>query len=111
VRAATAEAIEARQTISIELLYSDQIGRQLTITRFGLVPAGDSWLASVLRHWYLEWDGPRPETDVLDAVDTVNRERDAAEQRAAERSVNPAAAETDGALPRGGSVEAEPRSA
>ncbi len=71
VRAA-AEAIDTRQPITVELLYTDQVGRQRTITRFGLIPAADSWLASVTRHWYLDWDGPRPETDVLAASEPCN---------------------------------------
>src|SRR5205807_3560395 len=52
---AVAEAIEAREPISIELLYSDQVGAQRTISRFGLVPAGeDTWIVSVSRHWFLD---------------------------------------------------------
>jgi hypothetical protein len=78
VRAATAEAIDAQQPLSIELLYSDQVGGQRTITRFGLTPIQDSWLVSVTRHWYLDWDGPRPESDVLAAVDVIIHEREAA---------------------------------
>jgi hypothetical protein len=93
VRAAAARAIDAREPLSIELLYTDQIGGQRTITRFGLTPAGDSWLASVTRHWYLDWEGPRPEQDVLAAVETVQHDREAAEQRAAERRERPAAAD------------------
>ena len=82
LRAATAAAIDARQPISIELLYTDQVGLQRTITRFGVVPAGDdSWLASVTRHWYLDWDGPRAERDVRAAVEVIEREREAAEHR------------------------------
>ncbi len=79
-RARLAEAIEARETFVIELLYTDQVGLQRTITRFAVVPAGDSWLISVSRHWYLDWDGPRPESLVLDAAETVMREREAAER-------------------------------
>src|SRR5262249_59991164 len=67
LRAAIAEVIDARQPIAVELLYTDQVGGQRTITRFGLVPAADSWLANVIRHWYLDWDGPRPDTEVLAA--------------------------------------------
>jgi hypothetical protein len=96
VRAATAEAIDARQSISLELLYSDQIGRQRTITRFGLTPVADSWLASVTRHWYLDWDGPRPERDVLAAVEVVQREREAAERRTGARSDVPVGDAADG---------------
>jgi hypothetical protein len=97
VRAATAEAIDAREPISIELLYTDQIGGQRTITRFGLSPAADSWIASVTRHWYLDWDGPRPERDVLEAVEVVERDRAEADDRAAARSTSSGAAGADGA--------------
>jgi hypothetical protein len=80
-RAAVAQAIDARQVLALELLYTDQIGQQRTITRFGLVPTGDRWLLSVTRHWYLDWSGPRPEGDVTRAVETIGREREAAEHR------------------------------
>jgi hypothetical protein len=82
VRIATAEAIDARRPITIELLYTDQVGLQRTITRFGLIPTADSWLASVTRHWHLDWDGPRSEQVVRAAVDTVLRDFEAAEHRA-----------------------------
>ncbi|MBV8942933.1 MAG: hypothetical protein JO240_14485 [Solirubrobacterales bacterium] len=60
IRASVAEAIEAREPLSVELLYSDQVGGQPTITRFGLSPSGgDTWIASTNRHWYLEGTGPR----------------------------------------------------
>jgi hypothetical protein len=78
LRAATVDAIEAREPISVELLYTDQIGLQRTITRLALVPTPDAWIASVTRHWYLEWDGPRPAVDMLAAAETVQREQDAA---------------------------------
>jgi hypothetical protein len=83
LRASTAEAIDARLPITIELLYTDQVGLQRTITRFAIFPTADSWLASVTRHWYLDWDGPRPQQQVRAAVDVVLRDREAAEQRAA----------------------------
>jgi hypothetical protein len=85
VRAAVAAAIDAREPLSVELLYSDQVGLQRTITRFGLISAADSWLTSVTRHWYLDWDGPRPERDVLAAAEVVQRDQEAAERRAAAR--------------------------
>jgi hypothetical protein len=47
--------------VTIDLLYSDQVGGQRTISRFTIVPAGEDqmrWLVSVGRHWYL--DGERP---------------------------------------------------
>jgi len=94
-RATTAEAIDARRPITIELLYSDQVGLQRTITRFGLVPTADSWLASVTRHWYLDWDGPRPDHEVRAAVDVLKRDWDAAGRHAATRAA--AAAPNDDA--------------
>jgi hypothetical protein len=102
VRAAVAEAIDARQPLSVELLYSDQVGRQRTITRFGVVPAADSWLASVTRHWSLDWDGPRPESDVLAAAETIQRDQEAAERRIAAQSEMADAADADGMAARDG---------
>lgn len=81
-RAAVAGAIEAGQPITIELLYSDLVGRQRTISRFGLIPAtGGTWLASLNRHWYLDWDGPRPESMTLAAAEAVIRDHEAAAQQ------------------------------
>jgi hypothetical protein len=97
LRAATAEAIDARQAITVELLYSDLVGLQRTITRFDLYPTPDSWLASVTRHWYLDWDGPRPENDVRAAVDVVLRDREAAQQHAADVPGATGAPDSDGA--------------
>jgi len=55
-----ATAIEERQPIKLELLYSDQVGGQRTISRFPLVPAGEyNSLAGAGRHWSLDTDGPR----------------------------------------------------
>ncbi len=102
VRAAVAEAIDARQPLSVELLYSDQVGLQRTITRFGIVPAADSWLTSVTRHWYLDWDGPRPERDVLAAVEVVERDREAAERRMAAQRETADAVDADGVAARDG---------
>jgi hypothetical protein len=46
--------------ITVDLLYSDQIGGQRTISRFGLIPSSDDrWLGSVGRHWNLDHTGPR----------------------------------------------------
>jgi hypothetical protein len=98
LRAATADAIDARLPITIELLYSDQVGLQRTITRFGLYPTADSWLASITRHWYLDWDGPRPEHEIRAAVDAVQYDREAAEQRAAQVPVTTVAADAEGTV-------------
>jgi hypothetical protein len=85
-RAALAERIDQRESITVDLLYSDQVGRQRTITRFSLLPAGDdSWFTSMSRHWYLDWDGPRPEAQVQVATETVLAEHEAAVRQAAAR--------------------------
>ncbi len=88
---AVAEAIDTQEVISIELLYSDQVGDQRTISRFGLVPyetqdeqgeARTEWFANVNRHWYLDRAGPRSDDQVAAAVDVVRREYEAAEELA-----------------------------
>ena len=54
------EAIEQRQPFSIELLYTDNVGGQRTISRFAIAPTGDEgWMASVGRHFYLDGHSPR----------------------------------------------------
>jgi hypothetical protein len=58
-------AISQHEPITVELLYSDQVGAQRTITRFTLVPirrddAEETLrLISTARHWYLDRAGPR----------------------------------------------------
>jgi hypothetical protein len=106
VRAGVGEAIDAREPLSVELLYSDQVGLQRTITRFAVTPAADSWLVSVTRHWYLDWDGPRPDRDVLAAVEAVQRDQAAAERRLATPSEIAAAAHGDGASAQDGATSA-----
>jgi hypothetical protein len=65
-----ADAIDAVEPILVELLYSDQVGEQRTITRFALVPytvqdtAEVTWNVAVVRHWFLDRDGPRSERDI-----------------------------------------------
>ncbi len=81
---AVAEAIEAGDLITIELLYSDQVGGQRTITRFGMAPITDPdtserhWLVSSSRHWYLDGAGPRAESERLAAAEAFARQREAA---------------------------------
>ena len=54
------EAIEQRRPFSIELLYTDNVGGQRTISRFTIAPTGDEgWMASVGRHFYLDGHSPR----------------------------------------------------
>jgi hypothetical protein len=82
---AVAAAIDAREPISIELLYSDQVGAQRTISRFGLIPAGDdAWLTSVSRHWLLDRPGPRSEEDARAAAEEILRNLEAAQSEAEE---------------------------
>jgi hypothetical protein len=83
IRAEVADAIDTGQPVTVELLYSDQIGSQRTISRFGLTPANDSWIAALNRHWYLDWEGPRPESLQLAATNAVLRDQQAAEERRA----------------------------
>ena len=57
------QAIETREPLTVDLLYSDQAGGQRTISRFTIVPAladdtRTKWLLSVGRHWYLDAEGP-----------------------------------------------------
>jgi hypothetical protein len=96
------DAIEAGERITVELLYSDQIGLQRTVSRFTLVPAGDMWLASLNRHWYLDWDGPRPGDLAQSAAETIFRDQEAAIQRrtAVEQADSPT--ETTDAADQGG---------
>jgi len=60
-----ARAISQHEPITVELLYSDQVGAQRTITRYTLVPIRrdgadeTSRLISTARHWYLDRVGPR----------------------------------------------------
>jgi len=82
LRASVADAIDGREPLHLELLYSDLVGAQRTITRFGVIPMGeDGWIATMNRHWYLDWDGPRPEQDVRAAADMIQREKEAADRR------------------------------
>ncbi len=100
VRAEVVDAIETSQPISVELLYSDQIGLQRTISRFGLSAANDSWLVGLNRHWYLDWEGPRPESLTLAASEAIRRDQQvAAERRAAVEDEPSGAKEARGSGP------------
>jgi hypothetical protein len=49
-----------RRPFAIDLLYSDQVGGQRTVSRFTVTPIGDDrWLGSVGIHWNLDLMGPR----------------------------------------------------
>jgi hypothetical protein len=57
-RAGVEAARSERRPFSIDLLYSDQVGGQRTISRFVATPAGDDrWLAYVGLHWNLDAAG------------------------------------------------------
>lgn len=84
---AVAEAIDNHDVVMIELLYSDQVGGQRTISRFGLIPYeteddGVRWFANINRHWYLDRAGPRSDEQVSAAAEVVVREREMAEELA-----------------------------
>lgn len=86
--AQAARAIEERKPISVELLYSDQVGGQRTITRFALLPMGDdAWIGSASRHWFLDRPGPRSEEDIratseaiLSRIEAATEEAEATEE-------------------------------
>jgi len=52
-------AVEARDYLTVEILYGDLEGGQRVISRYALSPRGDGgWLAAAGRHWNV--DGPDP---------------------------------------------------
>jgi hypothetical protein len=112
VRAGVVEAIDTAQPIEVEVLYSDLVGRHRTISRFGLFPAKDAWLAGLNRHWYLDWDGPRPESLTIAASEVVLRDQQAAvESRAAvqtERAEADAGGPADADVSRTDAQRADP---
>jgi hypothetical protein len=55
IAAASAE----ERPLSLDLLYTDQVGGQRTISRFALIPGDDGWRVAVARHWYLDAVAPR----------------------------------------------------
>ena len=57
VAAARAE----RRPFALDLLYSDQVGAQRTISRFAISPVGEegNWIGNVGLHWNLDHAGPR----------------------------------------------------
>ena len=91
VRSEVVEALDTALPLTVELLYSDQVGLQRTISRFGLTPADGSWLVSLNRHWFLDWEGPRPEHLMLAAAESIRRDQQAAVERRAAEEDGPAA--------------------
>jgi len=60
-------AVEARQTIGVDILYGDFEGGQRVISRFMLtakeIDGGVRWFASVGRHWNVDRPDPRERDD------------------------------------------------
>jgi hypothetical protein len=54
-----AAVVSEERPLSLDLLYTDQVGGQRTISRFALVPGEGGWRAAAARHWYLDADAPR----------------------------------------------------
>lgn len=55
-----AAAATERRVFMVDLLYTDQIGGQRTISRFGVQPIEDGgWRGTAARHWYLDAPAPR----------------------------------------------------
>ena len=53
-------AVEAREPVTIELLYGDHEGGQRVITRLALTPREDAgWIAAAGRHWNIDRPDPR----------------------------------------------------
>ncbi len=49
------DAIAARESLYIDVLYGDYEGGQRTLSRFALVPMGDdAWITQVSRHWNVD---------------------------------------------------------
>ena len=58
---AVKRAIEARERITVDILYGDFEGGQRVISRFAVLPreGGDGWIATVGRHWNVDRADPR----------------------------------------------------
>jgi hypothetical protein len=62
--AAATAAIRGQQEMTIELLYTDYLGHQRTISRFVLMPVSEGrWFVGLTRHWNLDRPDPRPQPD------------------------------------------------
>ena len=62
--AVAAAAIRGRQEMTIELLYTDYLGHQRTISRFILMPVSEGrWFVGLTRHWNLDRPDPRRPPD------------------------------------------------
>ena len=58
--AAARRAIEARESMTVELLYGDHEGGQRVVSRFAVLPREDgTWIAAASRHWNIDGADPR----------------------------------------------------
>jgi hypothetical protein len=59
-RAGFTSALIERRPFTIDILYGDQQGRQRTVSRYTVLPAGDEgWYAQAGRHWNIDRPDPR----------------------------------------------------
>jgi hypothetical protein len=57
---ALAKAASDHVSFTVDLLYTDQVEGQRTISRVGVLPGEDgAWTAAAARHWYLDPPAPR----------------------------------------------------
>jgi hypothetical protein len=63
--AAARRAIEARERLTVDILYGDFEGGQRVISRFALLPRedGDGYFAAAGRHWNIDRADPRVRPD------------------------------------------------
>jgi hypothetical protein len=59
IHGALRRASAERTAFAVDVLYTDHMAGQRTISRFALIPGEDRWIASVSRHWNLDRPGPR----------------------------------------------------
>jgi hypothetical protein len=59
LQATLSAATVERRRFLVDLLYTDQVGGQRTISRFAVLPSDDGWLTAAARHWYLDAPAPR----------------------------------------------------
>ena len=86
-----AEAIQNRQPVTIELLYSDATGGQRTVSRFGIQPwPDDTWFAQSVRHWFLDGPSPRDESAALARTEQILREQAVRAEHALDEIAHPA---------------------
>src|SRR5947209_4905749 len=53
-------AYRERLPFTVDLLYTDHVGEQRTVSRFSFIPGeGEGWVGAVSRHWHLDRAGPR----------------------------------------------------